>query len=614
MLLTTLLLSLAAPVDTVHHLDEVTVLSHHVLPEQTLKGVELQSLLTVSVADALKYFAGVQLKDYGGLGGQKTVNVRSLGSQHVGVYLDGVRITNAQNGTVDLGKYSLSMMESVSLFNANKSERLMMPSEYASASTIYLQTRKPEKTELSIKQQIGSFNMYKTELNAAYKEKALLSVEFAKSKGNYQFRYKTEFEDTVGTRRNADIQFLRAEAVTYLGAFTSHAYFYTSERGLPGGIVRRLSSKYTDVGREWDTNVFLQTSWKRTNENYGLSAKVKYAYDKLHYNSDYPENIAAHSNNTYIQQDIYSAFGGYFTLGDFTLSPSLDLRLSDLSCDVKRFSYVYRVDMKQALSAIYSNNNFTLNASILNTYVRDHTNLPANPLNKLTYSIIASKSMNKLSIRLFYKQVFRAPTLNDLYYTLVGNRSLKPEFTKQFDTGISFRNNYLDIQADCYYNLVTDRIVCLPLKGSFQWTMLNYGKTRSYGLNVSVTGRYKHSSLFTTLTLQDDRNITSRKESGYKDFIPYSPKVSATAVYTFSTKNFDCSVSHMFVSERYWTAENMIEPPLTAYNCTDAKITYKSRFLMATIECQDIFDVRYEIIQRWPMPGRRYALTVKFTL
>ena len=76
------------------------------------------------MADALKYFSGVQIKDYGGLGGLKTVNVRSLGSQHVGVYLDGIRITNAQNGQIDLGRYSLSNMESVSLYNANRNERL----------------------------------------------------------------------------------------------------------------------------------------------------------------------------------------------------------------------------------------------------------------------------------------------------------------------------------------------------------------------------------------------------------------------------------------------------------------------------------------------------------
>ena len=58
---------------------------------QTLRGADLRALSTTSVADALKYFAGVQMKDYGGLGGLKTINVRSMGAQHVGIYIDGTQ-------------------------------------------------------------------------------------------------------------------------------------------------------------------------------------------------------------------------------------------------------------------------------------------------------------------------------------------------------------------------------------------------------------------------------------------------------------------------------------------------------------------------------------------
>ncbi|MDE6239950.1 MAG: Plug domain-containing protein, partial [Muribaculaceae bacterium] len=127
--------------DSVISLDEVSVTAvspRKLVTVQELAGPELQALSTTSIADALKYFAGVQIKDYGGLGGLKTINVRSLGAQHVGVYIDGIRITNAQNGTVDLGKYSLSTLESVSLYNANKLDACQSASEYASGATVYM--------------------------------------------------------------------------------------------------------------------------------------------------------------------------------------------------------------------------------------------------------------------------------------------------------------------------------------------------------------------------------------------------------------------------------------------------------------------------------------------
>ena len=79
--------------DSIQHLDEITVVAksfREVIPSQKLSGKELQKLNSHSVADALRYFSGVQLKDYGGVGGIKTVNIRSMGTNHMGVFYDGI--------------------------------------------------------------------------------------------------------------------------------------------------------------------------------------------------------------------------------------------------------------------------------------------------------------------------------------------------------------------------------------------------------------------------------------------------------------------------------------------------------------------------------------------
>ena len=97
--------------DSLQHLNEVLVtaraLQKDIIPVQSLSGEQLQRLGSHNVADALRYFSGVQLKDYGGIGGLKTVNIRSMGTNHVGVFYDGIELGNAQNGTVDLGRFSL---------------------------------------------------------------------------------------------------------------------------------------------------------------------------------------------------------------------------------------------------------------------------------------------------------------------------------------------------------------------------------------------------------------------------------------------------------------------------------------------------------------------------
>ena len=64
----------ASPADTIVPIDSVGIAgvrSQAVIPPKVLMGEELAQLGSLSVADALRYFAGLQLKDYGGIGGLK---------------------------------------------------------------------------------------------------------------------------------------------------------------------------------------------------------------------------------------------------------------------------------------------------------------------------------------------------------------------------------------------------------------------------------------------------------------------------------------------------------------------------------------------------------------
>ena len=601
--------------DSVFQLREVVARgTQSVSPHQTISKAQIDALPSNNVADALRYLAGVQIKDYGGLGGQKTVNVRSLGSQHVGVYLDGVRITNAQNGTVDLGKYSLSTLESVSLFNANKTEPLMTANEYASASTIYLKTRRPDSTALVATYSYGSFNTHKVNATWSYRRLAFVDAQYTHTDGDYPFSYHTEYEDTTGTRRNSDLDQMRIEGCLFAGPLQWHTYYYLSYRGLPGGIVRRMSDRYTDVGREWDQNFFSQLSWQKHFGAFGTRAIVKYANDRLHYRSDYDENISVHSNVTYHQQDLYGALAASYSYKDVGISLSSDLRWSDLTADMKHFHYVYRMDSKTAFSAFYRHGGLSLNATALYTHVHDHTRNGADPLHRATWDAMAAYQLGNWTLRTFYKSVFRVPTLNDLYYTLVGNRSLKPEYTQQWDVGMTYDRGWLHVQVDGYLNHVKDRIVCLPLKGSFQWSMLNYGYTRCLGVDVSANATLRHHIVMLSATWQDDRNRTTPGGKDYNDEVAYSPRLSFSAIYTFLWRGWSVSVSDMYVGKRYWTAQNSVDDPLKAYNCMDVKVGYRFRRVVLEAECQNVFDKPYEMIQRWPMPGRRYAVTAKWNI
>ena len=188
--------------DSLQRLDEVVVtakaLSKEVIPVQQLAGAQLQRLGAHNVADAIRYFSGVQIKDYGGVGGLKTVNIRSMGTNHVGVFYDGIELGNAQNGTVDLGRFSLDNMEAVTLYNGQKSALLQPAKDFASAGSIYLHSRTPrfaagERQHVKSTFKTGSFGVVNPSIvwDRRLNERisSSVSAEYMYTTGRYKFSF-----------------------------------------------------------------------------------------------------------------------------------------------------------------------------------------------------------------------------------------------------------------------------------------------------------------------------------------------------------------------------------------------------------------------------------------
>ncbi len=128
-----------AATDSIRHIQEVVVTDklplREIISPQVLSGDELRRMSSLSVADAMRYFSGIQLKDYGGVGGLKTVDIRSMGSAHLGVFYDGIELGNAQNGQIDLGQFSLDNVEQINLYNGQKSSIFQPATDFCNAGS-----------------------------------------------------------------------------------------------------------------------------------------------------------------------------------------------------------------------------------------------------------------------------------------------------------------------------------------------------------------------------------------------------------------------------------------------------------------------------------------------
>lgn len=642
--------------DTLLKLKEVTIYSNRMQkkmsPVQILSGKELEKLNVYSVADALRYFSGVQIKDYGGIGGLKTVNIRSMGSHHVGVFYDGIELGNAQNGVVDLGRFSLDNMEVISLYNGQKSAIFQPAKDYSSASAIYMQTRKPlfkgeKKNNLNIGVKGGSFSTINPSLlwEHRFNERisSSISTEYMYTSGRYKFTYaKKDGYDTTAVRQNGDVRMLRLENAFFgkipKGEWKAKAYLYNSERGYPGAAVREEPGKFRHQDRQWDTNLFVQGSFQNYFKPwYSLLANGKYAYDYLHYLSDPRLDVTTmYVDNHYRQQEIYASAAHLFTIYPWwSMSLSNDFQWNTLRADLIDFVYPTRNTILTSAATSFDFNRLMLQASLLYTHVDDNTRTKganAGTKNKYTPSVIATwQPLTKLplNVRAFYKKVFRMPTLNDLYYTFIGNKDLKPEYTTQYDVGITFShtwNNHwlksLDLQIDGYYSEVDDKIIAMPTSNQFRWTMINLGHVEIRGLDAAIRGEWgfgkvELSTLF-NYTYQKAQDFTDPTSEWYGGQIPYIPWHGGSIILNGSYQTWSCNYSFIYTGERYEAVANIPENYAQPWYTHDFSLSKTFQWgktgIRVTTEINNIFNQQYEVVQCYPMPGTSFKIKLNVML
>ncbi len=643
-------LSAAEPTDTItRKLSVVTVTGRRpqqeIIPAQVLSGEELQRLNSNSIADALRYFSGVQVKDYGGVGGIKTVNIRSMGTNHTGVVYDGVELGNAQNGQIDLGQFSLDNIEALSLYNGQKSEILQPAKDFASAGTIYMRTRTPRFDEHETYHargtvRTGSFDLLNPsalfELKLTERLNVSLSAEWVNSSGKYKFRYRRVNPagelayDTTAVRQNGDINATRIElnlnGTLRTGNWSFKAYNYNSERGVPGAIVNNV---WRRGERIWDTNSFVQGRFTGYYGKFTTLANAKYAFYRTHYVNNDDKQVKI--DNLYRQREFYiSSANEYEITRWWKVSASYDFVWNTLDADMYGFAKPDRYSSYLSAATALSLEHFKLQASALGTFIHDRLQGQQSPGDKNVFTPAVYASVNPLrnsdfTIRAFYKRSFRMPTFNDLYYADMGNSQLDPERVTQYNLGLVYDHSghgllaAARLSADVYYNKVKDKIVAYPKGQQFRWTMLNLGLVDIRGVDVSgLISLSPVRDLLLTLrgqyTFQRAIDITSPADNYYRDQIPYIPRHSGAAVFNATWRGWGLNYSWIYVGERYNQQENIrynyTQPWYTSDVSVSKDFTLGRWSLRVLAEINNLLSQDYDVIINYPMPKRNYRFTV----
>ena len=633
------------------NLQEFEVVSERVRKEVTstaplfnLTNERMKTMGVTDISDALHRLPGINIRDYGGAGGMKTVSVRGFGTTHTGVIYDGIVLSDCQSGKIDLSRYSLDNVGSLSLIVGDNSDIFVPAKASASAASIIISSMSVPGPMDSLwhvtgQMRVGSFGTYNPyfKVGKSLTPKFSFSVigEYTHAKNNYPFTLENGKLVTRERRNNSMMNSWHGEIntrwrLTPSSMLDAKVYYYDNNRQLPGPVIL-----YNPVCHEKlrDRNFFGQLTYKNLSlSKFSFQGLAKFNWDaSLYHDEDgkYPGGIL---DEDYFQREVYvSGSALYVPTDKLAFNYSADYFYNNLTTNQMEVVAPWRHSVLQSFTGKFQNSWLLATArllwSIYDNGVKE--GISSKDENKLSPSL--SVSVQPMRNRLFfirasYKNIFRMPTFNETYYFRMGSTSLKPEDTDQFNFGLTWQYNStnwlnaLVLTGDVYYNNVKDKIVALPTN-MFIWTMTNMDKARAFGVDVTASATFniarRQSLVFAgNYSWQRVQPRTSPTDPDYNKQVAYTPIHSGAASLSWENPWVDVVVHTTGASDRYGTSSNLPITRIKGYMEMGAALIRSFKIKRNTIDLRfdmtNILDTQYEIVGNYPMPGRAWKFTVTY--
>lgn len=622
-------------------------------PRYTLEQSSFSRLGVTDIASAVHRLPGITLRDYGGAGGMKTVSVRGMGTQNTGVSYDGIALSDCQTGQIDLQRYTLGSMKAMQLSVAGNDDIFIPARNAASASLLSITSidshdlTAPTRCRAQLALGSWGYTNPMVQLSTSSHERIALSamVDYVYAENDYPFTISNA--STPMHKRRSDNMMNQWHAETSLlwmvnerNRLTAKLYYYDNDRQLPGPV-----HYYTDETSETlhDRNAFAQARWLSTlNDNLQLMVNGKFNWTSSDYHIGNPSGGI--TSNEYWQREAYTSAAVLYTpLDILSLNYSADYVLNNMNSSLPTSSRPQRHSLLQSATAKLQTTHLTVMArGLYSVYLNDNRGTTAanSPSTSIAtqaetapdeHNFAPSLSLSfrpfrheDIYIRASWKKIFRMPTFNELYYYHLGNPMLYPEKTNQWNLGLTWQSDpsrplVAAITADGYINSVTDKIVSIPYN-MFVYRTVNIGKVKILGADItadiSLSPSKRHTiGLTANYSYQRARNETFQGNF-YGMQIAYMPKHSGSATVYWTNPWVNISATLNGMSKRWATNEHnpstdlpgFAECSLTAYRSLTA---YGHTFTLSA-SVINLTDKQYEIVRRYPMPGRSWRMSLTF--
>ena len=612
------------------------------VPVQRIDREQMVRLGVHSLSDALRHFAGITLRDYGGAGGMKTVSVRGIGARHTAVVYDGIALSDCQTGEIDLSRYSLDQLDGLSLVIGDGDNIFQPARNQAAAATLVMETEASNLVSRpsllvprsSFLVNMGSFGLISPSIRLTRPLSKSLSLSasgtFFHADNDYPFTLHNISLTTRERRTNSRMNAGRGELnlhwnIDAKNDFSAKFYYDNNHRRLPG-----IVHYYTNENHErlCEQTAFGQMRLRSVfNEKWALQMNAKYSWAHSDYQNRTPGSGLGDAR--YWQREAYaSAALLYAPTRWLSLDYSLDVMENSLNSTLSVYaSHPHRTTFLQSFAAKAEWSRLTMVVRGLHSTSKESSSEPQKtPIEQKNSSFDPSLSLSyrlwpqrEVYLRLMAKRIFRQPTFNELYFYHIGSADLRPERASQLNLGMMWKSEKqgdlckwnASATVDFYVNRVTDKIVAVPFN-MFVWRIANLDRATIFGTDLTAQATYalntaQKLTFNGNYSLQRAQNSTVKASPSYHNQLPYTPLHAFSATISWENPWVNIAATTSGQSCRWTTVEHAAGTRIDGFSVTDLSLwrTFQSKYTLR-FTLQNLFDRQYDIVAHYPMPGRSW--------
>jgi len=237
----------------------------------------------------------------------------------------------------------------------------------------------------------------------------------------------------------------------------------------------------------------------------------------------------------------------------------------------------------------------------------------------LTYSIGLDYIVsNNFSIKSNTGKVYRAPSMNDIYWNPGGNPDLLPENGYNAELGIQLslsnkiKNLYISFEPTVFTRSIENWIIWTPIDN--YWSPQNILQVWSRGIETKNEIKYINNdfqiklNLLTNYVISTNQIKQSLNDNSVDKQLIYVPMYSGNGKLTFQYKKFSLNYLHSYTGYRFTSSDNSeyLEPFFIANIFASYYLKTDGKSIRFFIKANNIFNANYQIIKNRPMPLSNY--------